>query len=51
MENFSTSSNYSNNLNSKIIRMHNIIARTKEFESQGYLRSAEDKIKELLPEV
>ena len=31
--------------------MHKIIKETKDLESQGYQYSAEEKIKELLPEV
>ena len=51
MENFSNSNNYSDSLNKKIEKMHKIIKETKDLESQDYQYSAEEKIKELLPEV
>lgn len=49
MDNFSTNYQYSNTLNNKITRMHQIINEMKILESNGCYQYAESKIRELLP--
>lgn len=51
MEDLSTSTQYSDTLNKKIERMHNIISNVKYYENQGQYSNAENEIKKLLPEV
>ena len=51
MLSLSISSNYSQNTNDKITRAHRIINQVKSYESNGYITTAEDEIKKLIPVV